>query len=453
MDYQEFLRTKEYTYISTGFDVELSDLNPNMFEFQKQVVKWGLKKGRCAMFLDTGLGKTLCQLEFANQVCKHTNGKALILAPLAVSKQTQSEGKKFGIDVTICRTQSDVRDGINITNYEMMQHFNSEEFVCIVLDESSILKSFMGKTKRALIEQFYSTPYKMACTATPAPNDIMEILNHAEFLNVMRSNEALAIWFIADQKSMGSYRLKKNAVKDFYRWVSSWAIAMDKPSDLGFSDDGYVLPGLREIDVVCSDEFLRGARMEKVSATDYNRLRRNTLEDRCQKVAEIVNVSDEQFVVWCDLNDEAARLKQLIKDNVEVSGGDSIDKKENAAHDFVNGKYKVLISKPLIYGYGLNFQNCHNVIFCGLSYSYENYYQAVRRFYRFGQMHEVTVYRIISYSERRMLNVLNAKAANKNELSSNLVENVKDYQTQNGVQFKLDLTEKKIDIPNWIMED
>lgn len=453
MEYSDFLKRKEYTYESTGFDVDISDLNSNLFDFQKQIVQWSLRKGKCALFLDTGLGKTICQLEFANQVCKHEHGKALILAPLAVSKQTRQEGIKFGIDVNICRTQADVKDGINITNYEMMSHFNPNEFCCVVLDESSILKSFMGKIKRELIEVLHDIPYKMACTATPAPNDIMEILNHAEFLNAMKSNEALAIWFIADQKQMGNYRLKRHAVKDFYRWVSSWAIGMNKPSDIGFSDDGYILPPLNEEDVICSNQFFGSADIQKASATNYNKERRRTLMERCKKTAEIVNASDEQFVVWCDLNDEAAMLKSIINDCIEVSGSDSIDKKENAAMDFVNGKYKVLISKPLIYGYGMNFQNCHNVVFCGLSYSYENYYQAVRRFYRFGQKKEVNVYRIISANEKNMLNVLNTKAENKNELSSNMVENMRDYQTANYHYFKLDLTERNVVVPDWLKED
>lgn len=453
MQYEEFLKTKEYHYDNTGFDVNISDLNDNLFDFQREIVKWALKKGKYALFLDTGLGKTICQLEFANQVCKHENGKALILAPLAVSKQTKHEGEKFGIEVNICRTQADVKDGINITNYEMLQHFNPNEFVCVVLDESSILKSFMGKTKRYLVEVLNEIPYKMACTATPAPNDIMEILNHAEFLNAMKSNEALAIWFIADQKQMGNYRLKRHAIKDFYRWVSSWAIGMNKPSDLGFDDTGYILPQLHEIDIFCDSGFFGSGNIKKVSATNYNKERRKTLEERCKKTAEIVNASDEQFVIWCDLNDEANMLKRIINDCVEISGSDNIDKKENAAMDFVDGKYKVLISKPLIYGYGMNFQNCHNVVFCGLSYSYENYYQAVRRFYRFGQEHEVNVYRVLSSTEKNMLNVLNTKAENKNGLSSNMVENLRDYQTVKGAYFKLDLTEHKINYPKWLEEE
>lgn len=455
MEYKDFLKSKEFRYEDSGFEIGIERLNPKMFDFQKTIVQWTIKKGRCALFLDTGLGKTVCQLEFARRVCERENGKALIIAPLAVSRQTKKEGEKFGIEVNICRTQADVKEGINITNYEMLSHFNPDEFICVVLDESSILKSFMGKVKRELVQSLENVPYKMACTATPAPNDIMEILNHAEFLNVMKSNEALAIWFIADQKQMGNYRLKRHAIKDFYRWVSSWAIGMNKPSDLGFSDDGYILPPLNEQNVILSNnQFLRSAKnIKNVSATNYNRERKKTLEDRCQKVAEIVNASKEQFVVWCDLNDEANRLKQLIADCVEVSGSDTTDKKESAAMDFVEGKYKVLISKPLIYGYGMNFQNCHNVVFCGLSYSYENYYQAVRRFYRFGQESEVNVYRVISESEKNMLNVLNMKAENKNELSSNMVENMRDYQTVNFSYFKLDLTEQTITVPNWLREE
>lgn len=454
MDYTEFLKSKSYVYQSSGFDVSEDQLNKNLFPFQRKIVQWALKKGKCALFLDTGLGKTICQLEFANQICQHENGKALILAPLAVSKQTQKEGEKFGIQVNICRTQADVKDGINITNYEMLDHFNPDEFCCIVLDESSILKSFMGKTKRELCNKFKNTKYKLACTATPAPNDTLEILNHAEFLSIMRSNEALAIWFIADQSAMGNYRLKYHAIDDFYRWVSSWAIGINTPADIGFSDEGYILPKLNEINIICdSDNFFGLVGTQKASATNYNRKRRSTIDVRCQQVADLVNESNEQWVIWCDLNDEAKTLNKLIPDSVEISGSDSIDKKENSAVQFAQGEIRVLISKPLIFGYGLNFQNCHNTVFCGLSYSYENYYQAVRRFYRFGQKKEVNVYRVISYQEKYMLDTLNDKAYKKSELTTNMVKNMKDYQLQNQVFFKLNTDEQKIKVPGWLTEE
>jgi SNF2 family DNA or RNA helicase len=452
-DYKEFLKSKQTKYIDSGFDISIDKLNVKLFDFQKKIVQWALKKGKCALFCDTGLGKTICQLEFAYQVCKHTNSNALILAPLAVSKQTQQEGIKFGYEVNICRTQADVKDGINITNYEMLEHFNPDKFNCVILDESSILKSFMGKTKRKLCNMLENVRYKLACTATPAPNDIMEILNHAEFLNVMKSNEALAIWFIADQKAMGSYRLKNHAINDFYRWVSSWAIGINTPADIGFSSEGYILPQLHEIDVVCDSNLFFGSKLGKLSAINYNKARKDTLKIRCEYTANIVNNSNEQFVVWCDLNDEAKLLKSLINNSVEISGSDSIEKKERAVIDFINGNIKVLISKPLIFGYGLNFQNCYNTVFCGLSYSYENYYQAVRRFYRFGQTHEVNVYRVVSDTERVMLDTLNRKAQQKNELSNNMIANIRDYQIADNKSFKLNLEEQKIIVPNWLEEE
>ena len=454
MEYNEFLKTKEYSYQNTGFDIDESELNENLFPFQKKIVQWALKKGKCALFLDTGLGKTICQLSFADAVCKHENGKALILAPLAVSKQTKHEGEKFGINVNICRKQEDVKDGVNITNYEMLQHFNPSEFCCVVLDESSILKSFMGKTKRLLCDILSDIPYKMACTATPAPNDTMEILNHAEFLSVMRSSEALAIWFIADQSAMGNYRLKAHAVDDFYRWVSSWAIGINKPSDIGFSDDGYILPDLKENNIICGEnQFLGSMNIQKASATNYNRLRRNTIDIRCSKCAEIANSSNEQYLIWCDLNDEARLLKKLIPDAVEISGSDKAEKKEDAAVDFASGKIRVLISKPLIFGFGLNFQNCHNIIFCGLSYSYENYYQAVRRCWRFGQKNSVNVDRIITQSEKYMLDTLNAKSNNHREFTDSMTSNMKNYQLQTGTFFKLDLSEHRIEVPSGLKEE
>ena len=228
MQYDEFLKTKEYFYENTGFDIDINDLNPSLFDFQKQIVKWALKKGRCALFLDTGLGKTICQLEFANQVCKHENGKALILAPLAVSKQTKQEGDKFGIEVNICRTQDDVKHGINITNYEMMNHFDPKEFTCIVLDESSILKASLGKMANDIIDIFRFTKYKLACTATPSPNDYVEFGNHCDFLNVMSRTEMLATFFINDAKE-NQWRMKHHAESKFWEWLhGQWLLKIQK---------------------------------------------------------------------------------------------------------------------------------------------------------------------------------------------------------------------------------
>ena len=458
MDYIDFLKSKQVTVMPSGFDVEVSELNSALFDWQKAIVKLALKKGKFALFLDTGLGKTLCQLVWANKVCKHTGGNVLILAPLAVSKQTQKEGEKFGINVNICRSQEDVKNGINITNYEMLEHFDTSKFVGVVLDESSILKSYMGATKISIINAFKDTPYKLSCTATPSPNNQMEILNQAEFLGVMKSHEALAIWFINDTSSSGNYQLKGHAVKSFWEWVSSWAVCISKPSEIGYSDEGYILPKLNEIEVIIpidetSEDIDEGFfRKIETNATAFHKEKRITAEQRAVKCAEIVNQDNEQYLIWCNTDYEADLLKKYIPTAIEVRGSDKPEHKEQAAIDFVSGNIRVLISKPRIFGYGLNFQNCHNTVFCGLDYSYESYYQSIRRFWRFGQKSEVNAYIVIGSTEQQILNVVREKEKKQLEMKHNMYLKIKDFQNAEFKprNFKLNLEEKKISIPTWI---
>lgn len=458
MDYIDFLKSKQVTVMPSGFDVEVSELNSALFDWQKAIVKLALKKGKFALFLDTGLGKTLCQLVWADRVCKHTGGNVLILAPLAVSKQTQKEGEKFGIDVNICRSQEDVKNGINITNYEMLEHFDTSKFVGAVLDESSILKSYMGATKLSIINAFKDTPYKLSCTATPSPNNQMEILNQAEFLGIMKSHEALAIWFINDTSSSGNYQLKGHAIKSFWEWVSSWAVCISKPSEIGYSDEGYILPQLNEIEVIIpidetSEDIDEGFfRKIETNATAFHKEKRITAEQRAIKCAEIVNKDDEQYLIWCNTDYEADLLKKYVPTAIEVRGSDKPEHKEQAAIDFVNGNIRVLISKPRIFGYGLNFQNCHNTVFCGLDYSYESYYQSIRRFWRFGQKSEVNAYIVIGSTEQQILNVVREKEKKQLEMKHNMYLKIKDFQNAEFKprNFKLNLEEKKILIPTWI---
>ena len=295
MTYQEFLQSKGVKTESCGFDVDSSEDNPLLFDWQNDIVRWALKKGRAAIFSDCGLGKSACQLQWAHKVSERTNRPVLVLAPLAVAEQTKREGDKFNIPVTVCRTQEDVKDGVNVTNYEMLQHFDPKAFSGVVLDESGILKAYMGKTKRELIRAFRNTKYKLACTATPSPNDQMELLNQAEYLGIMNSNEALAIWFIADQSKMGTYRLKQHAVSHFWDWVATWAVCFQKPSDLSpeYCDEGYDLPELREHDVIIDineidNDFTNGLfRNIQTSATGFHKEKKITLQGRCKKCAEI----------------------------------------------------------------------------------------------------------------------------------------------------------------------
>lgn len=454
MTYEKFLQSKQEIKHFSGISVSESELNCNLFDWQRAVVKWALKKGCAALFEDCGLGKTLQQLEWANQVYKKTGGNVLILAPLAVSKQTVQEGKKFGIDVNVCRCSDDVRQGINITNYEMLDKFNTSEFVGVVLDESSILKSYMGKIKRAITNAFRDTPYKLSCTATPSPNNHLELLNQAEFLGVMRANEALSVWFINDSKQAGNYRLKKHAVKSFWEWVSTWAICMSNPSDIGFSSDGYVLPQLNEVvKLVCKRDMLE---LEddnmKMNATSYHREMRKSAAARVQATAELVSEIQGQVVVWCNTNDEADMLKKAIPEALEVRGSHNAAYKEQAAVDFIDGKCRVLISKPTMFGYGLNFQNCHNTVFCGRDFSYENYYQATRRFWRFGQKEQVNVYTVIGESEQQILDVVGEKINLQDEMKVNMYTGLKQIQVNSiqGHEFKLNISIPCVTIPLWL---
>lgn len=457
ISYTDFLLRKTKRSLPTGIDVNVK--NGNLFEWQKKIVEFALKRGSAALFEDTGLGKTAQQLVWAEEIFNYTHKPILIVAPLAVSTQTKREAEKFEINapVKIVRDGSQVINGINITNYEILHHFDASVFSGVVLDESSILKAYMGKTKRMIVDTFKNTPYKLACTATPAPNDLMELLNHAEFLNIMKSSEALSVWFIADQSQSGHYRLKGHAEKDFWDWVATWAICMDKPSDIGYSDEGYILPPLNVKDeIVKTDWFEADGRLRDIqtSATGFYKEKAYTAPLRVERTVEILNSSpNEQFIIWCDTNDEADKLKAAIPECVEIRGSDKPEKKEKAAIDFVNGDIRILISKSEIFGFGLNFQNCHNTIFCGMNYSFEGYYQAVRRFYRFGQTSQVNVWRVMGDTEHNILSTIERKEQQKKNMQKSMSASMKNAQISNlkGLrEFKISDSKKQYDVPAWL---
>ena len=423
MTYEEFLNNKTFVLESHGFDVPQDSLNPAMFGFQKDITRWALAKGRAAVFSDCGTGKTLIELEFGNQVCKHTGGKALIVAPLAVVEQTKREGEKFGIKCKVCASQEDIEDGVNITNYEKLDHFVSNDFTCVILDESSILKSFTGKIRTQIIQMFARTPYKLACTATPAPNDYMELGNHSEFLGVMTRPEMLAMFFVHDGGQTSKWRLKGHAQDLYWQWMASWAVFMDKPGTLGYNNTGYDLPKLNINEmIVDGDEPV----LEALTLTQRRDARRDSLADRCAAAAKLVNESDEQWVVWCDLNAESEMLHDLIPDSVEVRGSDKPEKKCSAILDFADSKIRCLVTKGSIYGFGVNMQHCRNMIFVGLSDSYEQYYQAVRRCWRFGQDKEVNVYIVISKNEGCVKANIERKEQESEHMKSEMVKYTKD---------------------------
>lgn len=423
MEYLEFLKSKIFVLESSGFDVDKSELNPKMYEFQKDIVRWALAKGRSCIFADCGLGKTLMQLEWSQKVHERTGKNVLILAPLSVCEQTKREGIEFGYNVKICEGHADVERGINITNYEKLDKFVANDFIGVVLDESSILKSFTGKVRTSIIDNFSNVPYKLACTATPAPNDYMELGNHSEFCGVMKRSEMLAMFFVHDGGETTKWRLKGHAEDVFWQWMASWSVFVDNPKNLGYEVKGYDLPPLNMEEIIVDGQEPTS---EKLSLTERRQARKDSLQLRCKRAAEFVNHSDEQWLVWCDLNDEGNVLEKLIDKSKNVQGSDTNQYKSDTMLEFSEGNLKCLISKPRLCGFGMNWQNCHNMIFTGLSDSYEQFYQALRRCWRFGQDKPVNAYIVISSKEGCVKENIERKQTDFLKMQSEMTEFTKE---------------------------
>lgn len=431
MNYEDFLKSKEI--VNTGYGFEPVKLNKNLFDFQKDIVTWGCRKGRIAFFEGTGLGKTIQQLSWADQVCKHTGGDVLILAPLAVSKQTKLEGEKFGIKVNICTDIEDIKPGVNITNYEKLHRFDPSLFAGVVADESGIMKSFTGKIKKDMCDMWMNTKYRLSCTATPSPNDFEELGNQAEFLGVCTRSEMLSMFFINDTADTGTWRLKKHAEEKFWKWLGSWSIMIQKPSDLGYDNGGFDLPALNYCDHMIKGDPKkgRGLFVEEAKTMSERRVaRRNSIKERCQIAADLVNNSDEKWIVWCDLNAESEMLTSLIDGAVQITGSDPDEYKETNMLGFAAGKLKVVVTKPKMFGYGLNLQACHNMIFVGLSDSFEAMYQAVRRCYRFGQKDIVNVHVVTHEEEGNVVRNIKRKEKQFELMNKRMVENLVDITKQ-----------------------
>ncbi len=405
-------------------------LHDALFPFQRDIVAWALRKGRAAIFADCGLGKTLMQLEWAQHVHESTGKPVLILAPLAVSAQTVAEGARFGYTVTACRHQADMRDGLNITNYEMLEHFDTAPLAGIVLDESSILKAYDGKTRTAIIEAFGATPYRIACTATPAPNDFMELGNHADFLGVLTRAEMLATFFVHDGGDTSSWRLKGHAEDAFWRWLCTWAVTLRKPSDLGYSDDGFTLPPLRMHHHVLGVDPARAVDRGRLFLTEARTLeerrteRKLSIGERVQAAADLINATPGAWIVWCDFNAEADACEKAIRDAVQVSGADSPEDKIDRLTGFAEGRYRILVTKPSIASFGMNWQHCHQSAFVGLSDSYERFYQAVRRNWRFGQQSPVDCHIFTSETEGAVLANIERKEAAAAQMQDGMVHHM-----------------------------
>lgn len=426
--YLEFLESKQKSIVLSGFDIIESELNKSMFDFQKFIVKRALKAGKYAIFADCGLGKTLMQLEWAKQVSLKTNKPVLILAPLAVAGQTIKEGSKFGIDVQ--KLKSDVfGTGVYIINYEQIENIDCTVFSGIVLDESSILKNFTGVYKNLIIKLFSSTPYKLACTATPAPNDLNEIGNHSEFLDIMDANDMRMRWFVRDE-GMNNYRIKGHAEGDFYGWIATWASVLRMPSDIGFSSTNYELPALKYFEKMIKTDNKNTGKLfndESVNATEFNRELRLTAIPRLSEVIKIVNESKESFIIWVNQNTEEEYLLNLIPDAKAVRGNEAPHIKEAKLLGFGNNEFRVLITKKKIAQFGLNYQNCHNQIFASLDFSFEGLYQSIRRSYRFGQKHEVNIYLITTDTMSNVLQSINFKQTQFNTMMQEITKQVNGH--------------------------
>lgn len=425
-DYAAFLASKAPRPSAVG--IEPGPMHEALFDYQRAVTEFCVRQGRAALFLDTGLGKSACILEWSEQMARASNGYALILTPLAVAKQFEREAAKFGYEARVVRSDADVKPGINVCNYDRLDLLNPVRFGAVALDESSVLKSFTGKTTRALIETFRDTPYRLCATATPAPNDHMELGNHAEFLGIMASNEMLARWFISDQTQMGRYRLKGHAITDFWDWIASWARCAENPADLGFDGSRFVLPPMQVHRHKTFGDIRPAAGalfVEDMSATNIHHVKRQTAEARAEAAAALVAAEPgEPWIVWTDTDYEADAVKHRIAGAIELRGSMTANAKEEAIERFLAGR-ETLITKPSIAGMGLNFQHCARMIYVGRSFSYEQFYQSVRRCWRFGQTRAVDVHIIVAEGEDQIGRVIDRKAADHAAMKRAMAEAMK----------------------------
>ena len=444
-DYTKFLETKTKSHISSGFDIEESELSSHLFDFQKYIVKTALRKGRFAIFADCGLGKTLMQLSFADEVVKQTKGKVLVLCPLAVVEQTKREAIKFGINT----------DNITVINFEQLKNLDASIYSGVVLDESSILKGKDGKLSNMLIDSFVKTPYKLACSATPSPNDHLELGMHVSFLGVDSYDNMKSMFFVQDAKikSSDKWRLKKHAVDKFWEYVCNWSISVDNPKTLGFNSDGYDLPTIEYIEHIIPVENIGTSLFNdaNVSATDLNKDLKRSLNKRIDKVKELVNSSDDQWIIWGLQNAETDLLSKEIKNSVNVQGSDKPEVKAKNLNGFASNDFQNLITKASIASFGLNYQNCSNMVFCSYDFKFEAFYQAVRRSYRFGQNKPVKVHILVSETQ---VNV-RSSILKKQKKHKQMIQEMSKYsaETEYMIESKKE-TDKKEDIKTldfWLM--
>ena len=422
-EYQEFLKSKQKAKEHKGFTA--LPMNDKLFSFQQFIVERNLSKGKHAVFADCGLGKTVMELETASQIVRHTNKPVIILAPLVVVAQTKREAEKFGFDL----------NKVTITNFENLHNINPHEYAGLIVDESSIMKNFEGQIKKQLFEYFHNTPYKFAFTATPSPNDPMELANHSEFLGYQSRLGMLATYFINDQDHTSKWRLKGHAIEKFYQFVSDWAIMLTNPSDIGYPMQGYDLSEViyKEHQLITENDFSNGMLFPSlaVSATEFNKELRRTKEQRIAKAIEIANANDEPHIVWVKHNDEGKEVTAGIRGAVEVSGSDKPEEKAQKLLDFVDGKFRVLVTKPKIAQYGLNFQHCLNQTFMSPDFSFEGFYQAVRRSHRFGKKGDVTVNIVTTDTMQNVISIIKEKEKQFKQMQQLMINNQTLWNNQN----------------------
>jgi superfamily II DNA or RNA helicase len=452
--YRDFIRSKGQHAAGHGFSCSGSW---DLFPHQLATLRFACERGRSAAFLDTGLGKSRVEAAAAAEFAEQTGKPSLILTPLAVARQMQRECEAIGVDAVVVRDASNVAPGVNIANYERLPRLDPSVFGGVVLDESSILKAFTGPTKRMLCDAFRGTPYRLAATATPAPNDHMELGNHSEFLGYLGSMEMLCRWFVNDTSTASQdWRLKGHAQADFWRWVASWARAATLPSDLGGDDAGFVLPPLNyELHTISADITIDVPdgmlfRIPDGSATTIHREKRLTMEDRVAKAAEIANTTPGAVIVWCETNGESTALAEAIPDAVEVHGSMDVEEKIAALDDFTFGRRRVIVSKPKLAGLGLNWQHASTVIFASVSHSYEQHYQAVRRAWRYGQTQPVTCHVVISDTETAIWNNIQRKAKDHQRMKRAMSEAMNGQQRASNK--KAYTRTSKVHLPNFLLQ-
>lgn len=455
MNYNEFLQRKRVTDAPSGLTV-VPPLNPKLFEFQRDITSWALRRGRANVWADCGLGKTIMQLQWCFIVMELTGKPVMIVAPLAVSHQTKREGEKFGFEVNVCDCQDDVKLGINITNYEKLHKFDLSAFGAFALDESGILKNYAGSMRNEIIERSSIVPFRSGWSATPAPNDYMELGNHSEFCGVMSRMEMLAMFFVHDGGDTSQWRLKGHAEAEFWKWLCSFSVMVRRPSDLGYSDDGFVLPPLNIHDHIvesggpCGDYLFE---MPALTLQERRRARQNSIEGRCRAIADLATSTSDPFIMWCDLNEESRRLAKMTS-AYEITGSMSDQDKERGLLGFQDGTYNRIVTKARIAGWGMNYQHCQNVGLCGLSDSYEAYYQIVRRCWRFGQLKPVNVHLSYSSTEGPVVQNVRRKDAEADRMYNQMVQHMRAINTaeiHGTKREKTDYTPKtRMEKPSWI---